>query len=95
VRILRRDAMTRRLRRFNVSPIHTTRALLRFPPVMQRWATTSLPTSAKHVLKRTPDFSVEKHLTTQHYKHHSDLEHYRAALLKAGLSITAFARKRR
>jgi len=41
--------------------------------------------SAKDVLKRTPDFSVAKHLTTQHYKHHRDLEHYRAALLKAGL----------
>ena len=41
--------------------------------------------SAKDVLKRTPDFSVAKHLTTQHYKHHCDLEHYRAALLKAGL----------
>jgi hypothetical protein len=41
--------------------------------------------SANDVLKRTPDFTVAKHLTTQHYKHHGDLEHYRAALLKAGL----------
>jgi len=28
---------------------------------------------------------VAKHLTTQHYKHHRDSEHYREALLKAGL----------
>jgi len=28
---------------------------------------------------------VASHLTTQHYKQNSDLEHYRAALLKAGL----------
>ena len=42
-------------------------------------------TSAGEVLKRTPTFSVANHLTTQHYKHDSDLEHYRNALLKAGL----------
>jgi adenylate cyclase len=41
--------------------------------------------SASEVLKRTPGFSVASHLTTQHYKQNSDLEHYRAALLKAGL----------
>jgi adenylate cyclase len=41
--------------------------------------------SASEVLKRIPSFSVANHLTTQHYKHNSDLEHYRAALLKAGL----------
>jgi adenylate cyclase len=41
--------------------------------------------SANEVLKRAPDFSVATHLTTQHYKHDSDLERYRAALLKAGL----------
>ena len=41
--------------------------------------------SANDVRKRTPDFSVASHLTTQHYKHDSDVEHYRAALLKAGL----------
>jgi len=41
--------------------------------------------SAQQVLKRAPDFSVAGHVATQHYKHDSDLEHYREALLKAGL----------
>jgi adenylate cyclase len=42
--------------------------------------------SAQKVLKLAPDFHVAGHIATQHYKHESDLEHYRAALLKAGLS---------
>jgi adenylate cyclase len=42
--------------------------------------------AAHEVLKREPTFSVGAHLATQHYKHESDLEHYRAALLRAGLS---------
>ena len=41
--------------------------------------------SAQEVLKRAPDFSVADHLAIQHYKHESDLEHYRTALSRAGL----------
>ena len=39
----------------------------------------------REVLKRVPDFRVDDYLATQHYKQPSDLEHCRAALLKAGL----------
>jgi adenylate cyclase len=39
----------------------------------------------QEILKRKPDFSVDDYLATQHYKLSSDLEHCRAALLKAGL----------
>jgi adenylate cyclase len=39
----------------------------------------------REVLKRVPDFCVDDYLATQHYKQSSDLEHCRAALLKAGL----------
>jgi tetratricopeptide (TPR) repeat protein len=42
--------------------------------------------AAHEVLKREPTFSVVAHLATRHYKHESDLEHYRGALLRAGLS---------
>jgi adenylate cyclase len=41
--------------------------------------------TAKELLKRAPDFSVAAHVSTQHYRDESDLEHYRGALLKAGL----------
>ncbi|MGH7090555.1 MAG: adenylate/guanylate cyclase domain-containing protein [Stellaceae bacterium] len=40
---------------------------------------------AERVLGAAPDFSVEKHMATQHYKEAADREHHRAALLKAGL----------
>jgi adenylate cyclase len=39
----------------------------------------------QEILKRKPDFSVDDYLTTQHYKLSSNLEHCRAALLRAGL----------
>jgi adenylate cyclase len=42
--------------------------------------------AAHELIKREPTFSVGGHLATQHYKRQSDLEHYRAALLGAGLS---------
>ena len=32
-----------------------------------------------------PDFSIERFIATQHYKHESDREHHRAALVKAQL----------
>ena len=41
--------------------------------------------AAQEVLQRAPDFSVERFIATQHYKHESDREHHRAALLKAQL----------
>jgi adenylate cyclase len=41
--------------------------------------------TAQETLKRAPGFCVANNLATQHYKLESDLEHYRAALLKAGL----------
>jgi len=41
--------------------------------------------AAQEVLQRAPDFSIERFIATQHYKHDSDREHHRAALLKAQL----------
>jgi adenylate cyclase len=35
------------------------------------------------VLKRAQDFSIERFIATQHYKHENDREHHRAALVKA------------
>jgi adenylate cyclase len=37
------------------------------------------------VLKRSPEFSTESFLLTLHYKRPEEIEHHRAALLKAGL----------
>ena len=41
--------------------------------------------ASEEVLNRAPDFSVGRFIATQHYKHESDREHHRAALLKAQL----------
>jgi adenylate cyclase len=41
--------------------------------------------ATREVLQRAPDFSIERYIATQHYKHESDREHHRAALLKAQL----------
>ena len=41
--------------------------------------------AAQEVLRRAPDFSIERFIATQHYKHESDREHHRAALRKAQL----------
>jgi adenylate cyclase len=46
---------------------------------------TAATAAAEQVLRIAPDFTVSGHLATQHYKLQSDLDHYRAALLKAGL----------
>ncbi len=46
---------------------------------------TAAAAHAEQVLKRAPDFSVERYLETLHYKHASDREHHREGLLKAGL----------
>jgi adenylate cyclase len=42
---------------------------------------------ASEVLKRTPDFSVEAYLATQHYRREVDRERHKAGLLKAGLPV--------
>jgi len=41
--------------------------------------------STEEALRRSPDFRLAAHIATQHYKREGDLEHYRTALLKAGL----------
>jgi adenylate cyclase len=41
--------------------------------------------AADEVLKRAQDFSIERFIATQHYKHQNDREHHRAALVKAQL----------
>jgi adenylate cyclase len=41
--------------------------------------------AAQQVLQRAPDFSIERFIATQHYKHAGDREHHRAALVKAQL----------
>jgi len=40
---------------------------------------------AAEVLRRVPDFSVSRYLTTLHYKDSADVNHHRDALLRAGL----------
>ena len=40
---------------------------------------------AGEVLRRKPDFTIEKHLKTLHYRQASDSEHMREGLSKAGL----------
>lgn len=42
---------------------------------------------AAEVLRRAPEFSTETFLRTLHYKRTEDIEHHRAALLKAGLPV--------
>ncbi len=42
-------------------------------------------THTREVLKLEPNFTVESHLATLHYKRDSDLQHHRDALVKAGL----------
>jgi adenylate cyclase len=41
--------------------------------------------ATQELLQRAPDFSIERFIATQHYKHESDREHHRAALVKAQL----------
>jgi len=41
--------------------------------------------ATEELLQRAPDFSIERFIATQHYKHESDREHHRAALVKARL----------
>ena len=46
---------------------------------------TAAAAHAEQVMKRTPDFSVQRYLETLHYKRADDREHHREGLLKAGL----------
>jgi adenylate cyclase len=41
--------------------------------------------ATQELLQRAPHFSIERFIATQHYKHESDREHHRTALLKAQL----------
>ena len=41
--------------------------------------------AVQDVLQRAPDFSIKRFIAMQHYKHESDRDHHRAALLKAQL----------
>ena len=41
--------------------------------------------ATQELLQRAPNFSIERFIATQHYKHESDREHHRAALVKAQL----------
>jgi adenylate cyclase len=41
--------------------------------------------AAEAVLQLAPDFTIERFIATQHYKHEADREHHRAALIKAQL----------
>ena len=43
--------------------------------------------AADEVLKRAQDFSIERFIATQHYKHENDRDHHRAALVKAQLPV--------
>ena len=62
--------------------------------VIWRFSLPATPSSAtqrrprappSEVLQRAPDFSIERFIATQHYKHEKDREHHRAALVKAQL----------
>jgi adenylate cyclase len=48
-------------------------------------------THVAEVLKREPAFCIENYLKTLHYKRAEDLEHHRAALIKAGLPLSPVA----
>jgi|ERR1700674_3379341 len=43
--------------------------------------------AAQEVQQRAPDFSIERFVATQHYKHESDRDLLRAALVKAQLAV--------
>jgi uncharacterized protein HemY len=42
--------------------------------------------AAAEYLKRTPDFSLARHLEMLHFQHAEDRDHYADGLRKAGLS---------
>ena len=46
---------------------------------------TAAPAHAKEAMRLDPGFSAERYLATLLYRHDSDREHHREALLKAGL----------
>jgi adenylate cyclase len=65
-------------------PDHTHHAFLAAASASMGNATAAAAHAAE-VLRLAPDFTVAAYLTTTHYKQDGDREHYRNALLKAGL----------
>jgi adenylate cyclase len=65
-------------------PDHTLHAFLA-ATLAQLGDGTAAEAHAGKVLRLAPSFSVASHLSTLHYRHDSDREKHREALLKAGL----------
>jgi adenylate cyclase len=66
------------------APDHTHHAFLA-ATFAQMGDATAAAAHADQVVKRAPDFSVQRYLETLHYKRADDREHHRDGLLKAGL----------
>jgi adenylate cyclase len=66
------------------APDHTHHAFLA-ATCAQMGDATAAAAHADQVMKRAPDFSVQRYLETLHYKRADDREHHRDGLLKAGL----------
>jgi adenylate cyclase len=80
----RYDEAIKALARIN-QPDHTHAAML----AASHAGREDLPGARAHaseVLRRLPLFRLEDHLAVQHYKQGNDLEHYREALRRSGLS---------
>jgi adenylate cyclase len=71
------------LQRIN-QPDHTHHALLAASHAAQG-DDDAAKAAGRETLRLAPDFRVASDLATQHYKREADLEHYRAALTRAGL----------
>src|SRR5215471_4926538 len=65
-------------------PDHTHHAFLA-AALAQMGDKTAAPAHAREAVRLDPGFSAERYLATLHYRHDSDREHHREALLKAGL----------
>ena len=66
------------------SPDHSIHAFLAASSA-QMGDATAAAAHAREVLRLQPAFSIEKYLSTQHYKHAADTQHFRESLSKAGL----------
>src|SRR5665213_3100307 len=78
-------AMARQSRRSSGSAAPTTVIAFLAACHAQLGDAASAKPAAQEVLQRAPDFSAERFIAIQHYKHKSDREHHRAALLRAQL----------
>ena len=65
-------------------PDHTHHAFLA-AALAQMGDKTAAPAHAREAVRLDPGFSAERYLATLHYRHDSDREHHREALLKARL----------